>query len=134
MFVKYCIVGFLGVFVHTGAYYFFSRIIEHSVTEVTTAHFALSVVFAVETAILFNFILNNEWTFVRDRLRGIKALTGFIRYNFACVFGALANLAVSTFLFSHGFPEIASVIIGACTGVVWNYTMSRLLTWHVTRE
>lgn len=129
VFVKYCLVGFLGVFVHTGAYYLFSWFIRNGATELTTERFSISIIFAVETAILFNFILNNEWTFARDRLRGMRAVTGFIKYNFACIFGALANLAVSTFLFSHGFLEIASVIIGAFAGVVWNYTMSRLITW-----
>ncbi len=130
VFIKYCIVGFLGVFVHTGAYYLFSWLIRNGAAELTAGRFSLSVIFAIETAIIFNFILNNEWTFVRDRLRGMRAVAGFIKYNFACVFGALANLAVSTFLFSRGMPELLSVVIGAFTGVVWNYTMSRLLTWR----
>jgi dolichol-phosphate mannosyltransferase len=132
MFVKYCIVGSLGVFVHTGTYYAASTILRGG-SDLTIGNFSLSVMIAVETAILFNFLLNNLWTFAHNRLRGAAAVFGFFKFNIACIFGALANLAVSTFLFSRGSHELLSVIIGACTGVVWNYTMSRLLTWRTTQ-
>jgi dolichol-phosphate mannosyltransferase len=129
VFVKYCIVGFVGVFVHMGAYTLAAAALRHG-NDLTIGNFSLSVGIAVETAVLFNFMLNNLWTFARDRLRGFAAVLGFLKFNVACIFGALANMAVSTFLFSRGFPEFMSVMVGACTGVVWNYTMSRLLTWR----
>ncbi len=129
-FVKYCIVGFLGVFVHVAAYLAISRLLL-PVGIPPMNGFSLSVLGAIETAILFNFLLNNAWTFAPSRLRGNAAVVGFLKYNVACVFGALASYAVSIFLYSTGFGELLSVVVGAFTGAVWNYTMSRLFTWRV---
>jgi len=129
LFVKYCIVGTMGVGVHMSAYMLFSSLFRNG-SDLTVFNFSIAVLLAVEIAILFNFLLNNIWTFSQMRLRGSAAITGFAKYNAACAFGAMANMAVSTFLFSLGTVELLSVAIGAFTGVVWNYTMSRMLTWR----
>ena len=128
LFVKYCIVGTLGVVVQTSAYYLFSALFRNSAA-LTVFHFSVAVLLAIETAIIFNFLLNNAWTFAGSRLRGGSAFIGFAKYNVACAFGALANMAVSTFLYSIGTAELVSVVVGAATGVVWNYTMSKMVTW-----
>ncbi|PIQ76856.1 dolichol monophosphate mannose synthase [Candidatus Peregrinibacteria bacterium CG10_big_fil_rev_8_21_14_0_10_49_24] len=129
VFVKYCIVGSMGVIVHVSAFslisYFFA-----GAAEPTFRQFSLSVAVAIETAVVFNFLLNNAWTFSHVRLKGRAALVGFLKFNGACLFGALANYAVSAFLFSFGFAKILSVVVGAFTGVIWNYTMNRMLTWR----
>lgn len=130
LFVKYCIVGTLGVGVHLAAYYVLSRLIGHG-ADLTLYGFSLAVMGATETAIIFNFLLNNAWTFKNVRLRGVAAVVGFLKFNVACVLGAVANVAVSTFLFSQGWYELASVAIGALVGVVWNYTMNKIFTWRV---
>jgi len=128
-FVKYCIVGALGVIVHVAAYKLFSTLITQDGVPQSLFGFSLAVVGATETAIVFNFLLNNVWTFSHIKLKGAAAVLGFLKFNGACLFGALANLAVSAFLFSIGWPELVCVVIGAFTGVIWNYTMNRLLTW-----
>jgi dolichol-phosphate mannosyltransferase len=128
VFVKYCIVGSLGVIVHVSAFSIFSYLFAGG-AEPTFRQFSFSVVGAIETAIIFNFLLNNLWTFSHVRLQGRAALIGFLKFNGACLFGALANYAVTAFLFSFGFAKLMSVVIGAFTGVIWNYTMNRLLTW-----
>ncbi|TSC59580.1 MAG: dolichol-phosphate mannosyltransferase [Candidatus Peregrinibacteria bacterium Greene0416_62] len=127
-FVKYCIVGALGVGVHLTAYLFLSAFFSHGLP-LTLMGFSLALLGAIETAIIFNFWLNNLWTFAHAKLQGFALIPGFLKYNFACVFGALANYAVSTYLFSHGIGEIVSVIIGASAGIIWNYTMSRMFAW-----
>ncbi len=123
-FIKYCIVGSLGVAVHISMYTFLSSFVTHQ-GSLNAYGFSLAVIGAIETAIIFNFLLNNVWTFAHTRLRGIAAFLGFLKFNGACLFGAFANYAVSTFLFSIGW----SVFVGALTGVFWNYTMNRLITW-----
>jgi len=128
MFVKYCIVGSLGVIVNVGVYKLLSLLFVND-GPIGFFGFSWSLIGAIEIAIIFNFLLNNVWTFARIRLRGISALVGFTKYNFACAFGALANFAVSAFLFKQAFPELLAVTIGSFTGVVWNYTMSRMMTW-----
>lgn len=129
IFVKYCIVGALGVGVHLTAFSIFSAVLAHGLP-LTFSGFSLSVLAAIETAIIFNFWLNNIWTFAHARLRGMGMLLGFAKYNVACAFGALANYAVSAFLFSLGWGEFVSVVVGAVTGIVWNYTMSRIFAWR----
>lgn len=128
MFIKYCIVGSLGVIVHVSAFSLFSYLLTQGGGS-TFQQFSLSVIGAIETAVIFNFLLNNAWTFSHIKLKGAQAFVGFLKFNGACLFGALANYAVSAFLFSFGFPELLSVVLGAFTGVIWNYTMNRLLTW-----
>lgn len=129
-FVKYCIVGLLGVFVHMSAFYAFSFVIRGG-HDLTLFGFGWSVIFATETAIIFNFLLNNVWTFSAARLRGTAAFIGFVKYNGACLFGALANYAVSSLLYSIGWVTFLSVLMGAMVGIFWNYTMSRLFAWKV---
>jgi len=128
MFVKYCIVGSFGVVVHVSAFMFISYLFTRG-GEPTFREFSFSVGGAIETAIIFNFLLNNAWTFSHAKLRGKEAVIGFLKFNGACLFGALANYAVSAFLFSFGIAKLLSVVVGAFTGVVWNYTMNRMLTW-----
>src|SRR3989344_3439344 len=127
-FVKYCIVGTLGIFVHLSAYYGIRLLLAEQA--VSLFGFSLSVLGAIETAIIFNFILNNVWTFAHARLRGLRAVWGFLKFNAACAVGAGANYGVSAFLFSRGWKELLSVIIGAFVGIFWNYTMNRLITWR----
>lgn len=120
VFVKYCVVGSLGVLVHATAFEIFAQFTS----------FSWAVIAAIETAIIFNFLLNNAWTFSRERLRGMAAFFGFLKFNGACLFGALASYAVTTYLYSYGYAALLSVIFGAFTGVVWNYTMNRIFTWR----
>ena len=61
------------------------------------------------------------------RLSGARLVRGFLLYNVACALGALANYAVSGFLFSRGrWPGVAAAVAGALVGTACNYTMSRL--------
>ena len=127
LFWKYCAVGAMGVVVHLLAYVAARRLMGD---ELAGLGFSRPLLLAIEVAIVFNFLLNNVWTFAHARLRGMAAVAGFVSYNAACLLGALANVAVSTYLFLRGWHEIPSVAVGAFIGMVWNYTMSRLLTWR----
>ena len=127
-FVKYCIVGGLGVGVHVGTYIAASSFLS-SGEDLSVGGFGVAVLIAIEVAILFNFYVNNIWTFAMSRLKGMAMIIGFAKYNLACAFGAVANYAVSSYLFSLGWADLAAVIVGAFTGVVWNYTMSRFFAW-----
>ena len=128
VFVKYCVVGALGVLVNAAAFWVASALLGPAAQE-TLFGFSVAVLVAIETAIVFNFVLNNAWTFSLTRLSGRRVVTGFLRYNAACALGALANYAVSGFLFSVGWSRGAAVIAGALVGAAWNYTMSRAVTW-----
>jgi dolichol-phosphate mannosyltransferase len=128
-FVQYCIVGAMGVFVHVSMYLLLSSLLKEA-GALSLYGFSIAVIGAIETAIIFNFLLNNVWTFAHARLHGVAAFCGFLTFNAACALGALANYATAAFLFSHGSAELVSVIIGAFVGVFWNYTINRLMTWR----
>jgi dolichol-phosphate mannosyltransferase len=126
--VKYCVVGALGVIVNALAFLAVSALLGPAARD-TLHGFSIAVIVATETAIIFNFILNNAWTFALTRLSGSRVVAGFLLYNAACALGALANVAVSGLLFSSGWSRGAAVVAGALVGAGWNYTMSRLATW-----
>ncbi|TSC58907.1 MAG: dolichol-phosphate mannosyltransferase [Candidatus Peregrinibacteria bacterium Greene0416_19] len=131
-FVQYCIVGAMGVAVHLAAYALMGWMLTGDLTPTPAQDsraFLLAMLGGIEAAIVFNFILNNAWTFARARLRGWRAILGFLRFNAACAFGALASYSVTLFLFALGFGFV-SVFVGALVGVIWNYTMNRVFTWR----
>ncbi|MDD5026820.1 MAG: GtrA family protein, partial [Candidatus Peribacteraceae bacterium] len=127
-FLKYCVVGFLGVFVNVGAYWVYAELLRVDGI-ISFAGFSVAVIVSIETAIIFNFLLNNVWTFAHKQLRGASALVGFAKYNIACALGALVNYAVSALLVWRAWPELLAVTIGSFTAVLWNYVMSRMVTW-----
>ncbi len=128
-FVKYCMVGSAGVVVHLTIYKGVSGILREG-GDLSIFGFQIAVLVAIEAAIIFNFYLNNVWTFAISRLHGMKAVIGFLKYNLACLFGAVANYAISSYLFALGWVDVAAVLVGALVGIVWNYTMSRLFAWR----
>ena len=127
-FVKYCLVGALGVLVNIAAYAGVSMLLKEG-GQLPVFGFRVAVVVSIEIAIIFNFYLNNIWTFAIARLQGRNLVSGFFKYNVACLFGAVANFAVSSYLFLLGWADIAAVVVGAFTGVIWNYTMSKMFAW-----
>lgn len=125
--IEYCVVGLLGVIVNLAAYF----ATESLLGEISFGTLSsIPLLAGIEAAIFFNFLLNNAWTFSYAKLRGWKAVTGFIKYNIVCAFGALANIAVTSFLYAYGMSPIASLAIGAFLGMIWNYTIGRLFTWN----
>lgn len=127
--VKYAIVGLLGVIVHISTFVAAELVLP--ATSLDLLGFSLPLLLGIEAAILFNFLLNNAWTFKSARLKGFAAFGGFCSYNIACLLGALANYPVTQHLFQQGFPQLVAVAVGAFVGMIWNYTMSRMLTWRV---
>ncbi len=125
---KYAVVGLFGVLVHLLAYVTAETFLPSTLD---VLGFSLPLVLGIESAIIFNFWLNNAWTFKEARLRGMAAFGGFCTFNIACLFGALANYPVTQHLLIEGVPTLPGVAIGAFVGMIWNYTMSRMLTWRV---
>jgi dolichol-phosphate mannosyltransferase len=118
-FVKYCVVGSLGVLVNVMAFQVFHGMVD----------FSSAVIAAIETAIIFNFWMNNIWTFSHARLQGKAVFVGLLKFNIACALGGIANYSISTYLFENGVSGIIAVSIGAFTSVLWNYTMNKIFTW-----
>lgn len=129
IFLKYCIVGLIGVFVQTSAFALFIILVP-ALRTVPVLHLPAALPLSIEVAIIANFLFNNFWSFAHVKLRGRKAILGFMRYNIACLLGALVTLAVFSFLHNLGWNTLQSLVGSAFMGTLWNYAMSRMFTWH----
>ena len=92
--------------------------------------FALAQGAAVLAAMTFNFWLNNWLTYRDKRLVGAGAvLRGWLGFCAACSIGALANVAIATFLEGQGLFWALAALAGIVVGAVWNYALSSRFVW-----
>jgi dolichol-phosphate mannosyltransferase len=120
-FVVFAAVGFTGIAVH---------LLTLGVFGLTGASFAVAQTAAVVGAMTWNFVLNNFITYRSERLRGAAFLRGLLSFYAIGAVGALANIGIIGAMFSRGSGWWLAGIAGGLVGVVWNYTMSSLFTWH----
>jgi dolichol-phosphate mannosyltransferase len=124
-FFKFISVGSLGAFVHfTMLYLCFKKF---------NISYELSLMIAIESAIIFNFFLNNIWTFRDSLLLGKKALLfGLLKFNLASLFGGMVSFVMSVFLMNTlNIHWATASITGAVAGALWNYQLNLLFTWKV---
>ncbi|MFP4045649.1 MAG: glycosyltransferase [Candidatus Aenigmatarchaeota archaeon] len=120
-FFKFCLVGLSGVFVNMGVLYV--------LTELAGLFYLISGFFAVESAIVSNFVLNELWTF-NDRT-GKTILHRFGKFNLISFGGLAINMA-----FLYGLTEfvglyyLLSNLIGIAAATAWNFSLNTLFTWH----
>ena len=123
--VRFAIVGGSGVVVNTFFLWLF--------TEVLRIHYMASSPMAVELSILWNFLLNNAWTF-RDAARPVSVPTRLLRFHLTAAGGFAIN-----YLFLVGLTELLDLyyllsnLVGILAGFLWNYTVNVKWTWRPTR-
>jgi dolichol-phosphate mannosyltransferase len=84
---------------------------------------------ATETAILNNFLLNDNWTF-RDRRSGVGWLHRAWRYNSITLGGLLLSVTVLAALVHYaGLHYLIANLVAIGVGAGWNYSMNFWLTW-----
>ena len=120
-FVKFALTGLSGVVVNLGVFQLLLNL---------GAHKFIASPLAIEVSIVWNFLLNNYWTFADRALYGRKRVRG-IKYNLV----SLLSLAVSyaTFIaLSILFPAASLVVLQAC-GIVpatmINYSLNSYWTF-----
>lgn len=87
-------------------------------------------VVAVETSIISNFLLNENWTF-KTRDRSGKRFVRFLRFNISSLGSPLISVTVINTLTPHfGVPKLFSLAIGTILGLFWNYSMNVLWIWR----
>lgn len=120
-FIAFMLVGLSGVFVH---------MLTLTVTLYQlNQDFWIAQLTATMVAMTSNFYLNNQFTYKQQRLTGIHFFTGLISFYVACSLGAIINNQFALLLFNASFPWWFAGISGAIVGSVWNYTMTKVLTW-----
>ncbi len=125
--LKFLIVGLIGFGVETGVLWL--------LTEKAGLFYVISAVIATETAIISNFILNDNWTFRDRKHKGSNVLARLIKYNITCAIGVGIKLGVLTLLTEvFGFYYLISNAIGIMAGFVWNYGGSTKWAWRVKND
>ncbi len=124
-FLRFCAVGASGVGVNMGLLW--------GLTELAGLPYMLSAVFAIETAILSNFILNELWTFRDLRTSSGKGiLSRALRFNLLCGLGVGINLSALYGLTEiFGFPYLLSNLIGIAAATLWNFGANARWTWKM---
>jgi len=125
-FIQFAIVGSFGILVH---------LVVLSALHLTgNINFLQSQIISTLTAITFNYVANNSLTYTNLKLSGLNFVKGWVFFNCICGIGALANFALSNYIYEHNFfmqqywflPAIGGILIAS----VWNYSISTFFIWE----
>ncbi len=120
-FVLFAIVGFLGLAVHLSVLNLMGTLQPNFLVAQTTATFV---------AMVFNFALNNQFTFRDKRLTGVRMIVGLVVFIAVCSVGAIANLSVANFAQQEFGNWNVAGVLGALMGSVFNFGVSSTLVWN----
>lgn len=94
-------------------------------------------IFAVETAIVTNFLLNEFWTFSdfsKKQPGWVRRAIRLLKFNLICAGGAVINLAILWTLTEFaGLHYLLSNLFGIGAATLWNYGMNANVTWESAR-
>ena len=123
-FLKFAFVGAFGALVNTSLLYIF--------TEYFGIYYLLSSILAMEMAIIFQFALNDYWTFRDKRSSNLRIFFfRLLKSNLWRVAGIFVNVSVLYVLTEFfGVYYIFSNFIGIGCAFVFNYSMESKLTWR----
>jgi dolichol-phosphate mannosyltransferase len=121
-FLLFCLVGLTGIAIHMAT-------LQLALTT-GGIHFGWAQIVATITAIAWNFVLNNMFTYRDQRLTGLQFLTGLIRFELICSVGAISNVGIAAFIYAHDPNWWIAGLGGALMGAVWNYVVSAAFVWR----
>jgi dolichol-phosphate mannosyltransferase len=120
-FISFALIGGLGVGVHMAV---LSALYKGGLADFATGQAVATVV-----AMIFNFLVNNLLTYRDRRLRGRAMLGGLASFMLVCGVGAVANVGIAEYLFSHRQGWVPAALGGILVGAVWNFATSAFYTW-----
>jgi putative flippase GtrA len=131
---RFAAVGFSGVFVNLGLLYVFAEKVRFGET--------WSSVIAIELSILWNFFLNNAFTF-HDRNETAQhagLIARLLRYNAVALVGLAIQVGVAAamracFVWALDLPTIGawrypSQLVGIALAMAWNFFTNFYWTWR----
>lgn len=120
-FMRYCVVGALGVVVNTGTLVGLRRL---------GVALGLASPVSIEVSIVFNYLLNEAWTFRWRRARG-RAAGRFARFHLVAATSGLVNFTVLLALARGlGVWYVAANLAGIGAATLVNYALNSLWTWR----
>jgi dolichol-phosphate mannosyltransferase len=121
-FLRYCIVGILGVGVNFLTYF--------TLTRFTGWAPELASPLAIELSIISNFICHNFWTFIK-RISDIPYINRFIRFHIVAGVSGVINYLFFLFLINALFlPDLLSLFLGIGIATIFNYIGNSLWTFR----
>jgi dolichol-phosphate mannosyltransferase len=131
-FIKFCLVGFSGVFVDMAVLYLLSDPIA--------LHWGLtrSKIIAAEIAIINNFLWNDSWTFksLASRQNTLdQKFKRFLKFNAICILGLVINVIILNTLFNtFSINRYLANLLAILIVTVWNFWINLKLNWRVTSK
>jgi dolichol-phosphate mannosyltransferase len=119
--LKFLIVGFAGLGIHLS-------VMRTALAFATP--FANAQAAGVVVAMVFNFALNNLFTYRDRRLRGWRFVRGLASFGAVCSVGAIASVGIADYVHNLHRAWWAAGIAGALIGAVWNYAATSFVTWR----
>ena len=121
-FALFGLIGGLGLLVHLAALWV--------ALNLAGVGFGAAQAIATVVAMTSNFVLNNQFTYRDQRLRGLGLLRGLVIFYLVCGVGAVANVGVASYAFTAHHAWWLAGAAGAVVGSVWNFVMSSVFTWR----
>jgi dolichol-phosphate mannosyltransferase len=121
-FLMFCLVGLSGVAIHLA-------ILRLGLLSVGLP-FAAAQTAAAIGAMVWNFTLNNLFTYHDQRLTGRAFWGGLIRFQLICAIGAISNIGVASFIYSGDQNWWLAGLGGVVMGAVWNYAVTSVFVWR----
>ena len=121
-FLRYCIVGVLGVCVNFLTYFALTRFAGWAPE--------LSSPIAIELSIISNFVCHNLWTFVK-RIKQTVFINRFFKFHIVAGIAGIINYAFFiTLINALILNDLISLFLGIAIGTVFNYAGNSLWTFR----
>ncbi|MBD2202771.1 GtrA family protein [Calothrix sp. FACHB-1219] len=125
--MRFAIVGFSGVFIDLGGFYFLHGLLGLSL--ITGA------MISTELAIINNFIWNDRWTFgdvSTPKNLVTQKLQRFAKFNLICLVGMLVNVAIVNFLVNKfTMNEYMAKLVAIICVTFWNFGINLRWNWQI---
>ena len=140
-FISFALIGGSGIFIHLAV---FNAVFElngavYNAGSLDDA-FTVAKAFAIGTAIIWNYILNNLITYRDRRLKGARWWTGLLTFTAVCSVGAVADFGISKYLYAEAAEgsimrrfSILPNLVGIAAAAVWNYAVTAVYTWRSSK-
>jgi dolichol-phosphate mannosyltransferase len=123
-FIKFGVVGAIGVVVNEGLLFLFQS---------AGVYFLLAGAVAIEISILSNFVLNDLWTF-KDRRSG-NAASRLVKFNILMLAGLVLNLAILYAGVDYfGMTAEVANLVGIAAAFFLRYALSVKYAWMRTER
>lgn len=131
--IRFALVGFSGVIVDLGGFYFLHSLLGLNLTP--------SSMLSTELAIINNFFWNDIWTFgdvVQKEnlvLDNSHRLQRFFKFNLICLLGLILNSLIVNFLvYKFAINAYLAKLIAIICVISWNFGMNMRFNWQVMEK